>query len=162
TQNTFSRANYRPRPKNSQRRQKKHAQRSCHCFVMGLLLTPSGLRIPCCRCYYTEAYCQAKDKLFRKQTQLAAELIRALAVPSQAEVVVLGDTAFEAEAIRTACAERQWTWIVPINPERVLAGAKPRPKVSSLTKELTAKQFTPVRLTPGQGPCVAQRRVARC
>jgi hypothetical protein len=50
-ENTFSRANYRPRPKKGHRRQKKYAKRSCHGFVMGLLLTPSGLRIPSCRCY---------------------------------------------------------------------------------------------------------------
>jgi hypothetical protein len=162
TENTFRRANYRPRPKKGQRRQRKYAKRSCHGFVMGLLLTPSGLRIPCCRSYYTAAYCQAKNKPYRKQTALAAELIRQVVVPESAEVVVLGDTAFDADTIRAACAERHWTWIVPINPERVVAGAKPRPKVWSLVKDLTAQQFTPVRLTPGQGPFVAQRRVARC
>jgi hypothetical protein len=162
TENTFSRANYRARPKKSQRRHKKHAKRSCHCFVMGLLLTPSGLRLPCCRGYYTEAYCEAKQKVFRKQTELAAELIRQVQVPEGAEVIVLGDTAFDADTIRTACAERHWTWIVPLNPERVLEVAKPRPKVWSLVKELKAEQFTPVRLTPGQEPFVAQRRVARC
>ena len=47
TENTFSRANTRPRQKKGNRKHKKHAQRSCHGFVMGLLLTPSGLRIPC-------------------------------------------------------------------------------------------------------------------
>lgn len=163
TENTFSRANYRPRAKKSQRRQKKHAKRSCHCFVMGLLLTPSGLRVPCCRCYYTQTYCAAYAKTYRKQTELAADLIRGLAVPEQAEVVVLGDTAFDADAIRTACAERRWNWIVPMNPERVLAGPKgQRAKVWSLAKELPVEQFTAVRLTPGQGSFVAQRRVAQC
>jgi Transposase DDE domain len=163
TENTFSRANYRPRGKKSKRRQKKCAKRSCHGFVMGLLITPSGLRIPCCRCYYTETYCAAKKKIYRTQTELAAELIRSVVVPSAAEVVVLGDTAFDADTIRDACAERQFRWIVPINPERVLAGAKgQRPKVSSLVEKLTANQFAPVRLTPGQGPHGAMRRVARC
>jgi Transposase DDE domain len=164
TENTFSRANYRPRPKKGQRRQKKHAKRSCHGFVMGLLLTPSGLRIPSCRSYYTEAYCtaQKKPRPYRKQTELAADLIRAVAVPEGAEVVVLGDTAFDADVIRAACAERRWAWIVPLNPERVLEQAKPRPKVSSLVPEFSAEQFTPVRLDPGAGPFVAQRRVARC
>jgi hypothetical protein len=162
TENTFSRANYRPRPKKGQRRQKKYAKRSCHGFIMGLLLTPGGLRLPCCRCYYTEAYGAAHGKPYRKQTEWAAELVRQLAVPEGAEVVVLGDTAFEADTLRAACAERHWTWVVPLNPERVLAGPKPRPKVWSLAKELRAEQFTPVRLTPGQGPFVAQRRVARC
>ncbi|HBI45381.1 MAG TPA: hypothetical protein DDY78_21395 [Planctomycetales bacterium] len=62
TENTFSRANYRRRPKKGQRRQKKYAKRSCHGFVMGLLLTPSGLRIPSCRSYYTQAYGAAQKK----------------------------------------------------------------------------------------------------
>lgn len=162
TENTFSRANYRARPKKGQRRQKKYAKRSCHGFIMGLLLTPSGLRIPSCRAYYTDAYCAAHKKRYRKQTELAAELIRQVPVPERAEVVVLGDTAFDADTIRTACAERQWTWIVPLNPERVLEVAKPRPKVWSLATEMKAEQFTPVRLNPGQEPFVAQRRVARC
>jgi hypothetical protein len=163
TENTFCCGNRQRRPKKGRRYQKrKSAQRSCHGFVLGLLLTPSGLRIPSCRSYYTEVYCAAQQKTYRKQTELAAELIRTAAVPEGAEVVVLGDTAFDADTIRDACAERHWTWIVPLNPERVFAGAKPRPKVWSLAKELKAEQFTPVRLHPGQGPFVAQRRVARC
>jgi Transposase DDE domain len=162
TENTFSRANYRSRAKKGHRKQKKHAQRSCHGFVCGLLLTPSGLRIPCCRAYYTEGYCQAKRLPYRKQTELAAELIRQLAVPAGAQVVVLGDTAFEAAAIRAACAERGWAWVVPLNPERVLAGPKPRPKVLSLVATLSADRFEAVRLVPGQGPLAAQRRAARC
>ena len=39
TENTFSRANYRPRAKKGDRKNKKHAKRSCHGFVCGLLLT---------------------------------------------------------------------------------------------------------------------------
>ncbi len=162
TENTFSRGNYRKRPKKGNRKNKKLARRSCHCFVMGLLLTPSGLRIPCCRCYYTEDYCQAKKKDYRTQTQLAAELVRAVAVPDGAPVVVLGDTAFDAQVIRAACQERGFHWIVPVNPERVLAGPKPRPKVSSLVPGFCADGFAPVRLVSSQGPFAAQRRVARC
>jgi len=162
TENTFRRANYRRRPKKRNRKQKQGAKRSCHGFVCGLLLTPSGLRIPCCRCYYTAGYCQAQQRRYRKQTELAAELIRTLAVPAGAAVVVLGDTAFEAVVIRQACQERNFQWIVPINPERVLAGAKPRPKVKSLVVGMSADRFEAVRLVPGQGPFAAQRRVARC
>ncbi len=162
TENTFSRANYRPRPKKGNRKNKKHAQRSCHGFVCGLLLTPSGLRIPCCRAYYTVGYCQTKKLPYHTQIELAATLIRQVAVPAGAAVVVLGDTAFEAAAIRAACAERGWTWVVPLNPERVLAGPKPRPKVLSLVGTLAADRFEAVRLVPGQGPLAAPRRAARC
>jgi hypothetical protein len=162
TENTFSRANYRQRPRKGNRKNKKHAQRSCHGFVMGLLLTPSGLRIPCCRAYYTAGYCRDQKLPYRTQIELAAALIRGLVVPEGAEVVVLGDTAFEAQDIRAACAERRWTWVVPLNPERVLAGPKPRPKVLSLVQDLSAERFEAVRLVPGQGPLAAQRRAARC
>src|SRR6266542_1664300 len=162
TENTFSRANSRPRPKKGNRKNKQHAQRSCHGFVCGLLLTPSGLRIPCCRAYYTVGYCQTKKLPYHTQIELAATLIRQVAVPAGAAVVVLGDTAFEAAAIRAACAERGWTWVVPLNPERVLAGPKPRPKVLSLVGTLAADRFEAVRLVPGQGPLAAPRRAARC
>jgi hypothetical protein len=162
TENTFSRANVRPRAKKGQRKNKKRAKRSGHGFVCGLLLTPSGLRIPCCRAYYTEGYCQAHGYAYRTQVELAAALIRAVAVPEGAEVVVLGDTAFEAEDIRAACAARRWAWVVPLSPERVLAGPKPRPKVLSLVGGLSADRFEAVRLVPGQGPLAALRRAARC
>jgi hypothetical protein len=162
TENTFSRANIRKRAKKGNRKQKKCAKRSCHGFVCGLLLTPGGLRIPCCRSYYTAAYCLSKKRPYQKQTELAAALIDALAVPPTAQVVVLGDTAFEAKDIRAACQRRQFQWIVPLNPERVFAGAKPRPKVASLVQQLSAEHLQAVRLVPGQGPFAAQRRVARC
>jgi hypothetical protein len=162
TENTFSRANVRKRQKKGNRKNKKYPKRSCHGFVMGLLLTPSGLRIPCCRSYYTEAYCQAQKKAYRKQTELAAELIRGVAIPAGARVIVLGDTAFEAAEIRAACAARAFPWVVPANPERVLAGPKPRPKVTSLTAGLSAEQFEAIRLVPGQGAFAAQQRAARC
>jgi len=89
-------------------------------------------------------------------------LILQLAVPADAKVMVLGDTAFEAATIRDACAQRGWTWIVPLNPERVLAGPKPRAKVLSLVGGLTADRFEAVRLMPGQGRHAVQRRAARC
>src|SRR5712692_4951809 len=164
TENTFSTGNRKRRPCKTRRYQKyKYARKSCHCFVMGLLLTPSGLRLPCWRSYYTEAYCAQKKRPYRKQTELAAELIAAALVPAGAEVVVLGDTAFDAACIRDACAARGFSWIVPMNPERVLAGPKgKRPKVRSLLEEFSTDQFAPVRLTPGQGRFVAQRRIARC
>src|SRR5206468_1355562 len=132
------------------------------CWVVGLLLTPSGLRVPSCRSYYTKGYCAATGRPYRKQTELAAQLIAAAAVPAGAKAVVLGDTAFEAKLIRSACAARGFGWVVPLNPERVLAGPKPRPKVASLVQDLSARPFTAVRLVPGRGAYAAQRRAAPC
>lgn len=161
TENTYSTGNRQRRPRKGKRYNKyKHARKRCHCFVMGLLITPSGIRIPFRRSYYTKEYCEKKGLVYRKQTELAAEIIRELPLPEGADVVVLGDTAFDAEVIRKACDERHYKWIVPMNPERVLAGPKPRPKVWSLAKGLTAKQLKAVRLYPSKGDYVAMRRLS--
>lgn len=161
-QNTYHTGNRSRRPRKGRRYSKyRHAQKTCHCFVMGLLLTPDGMRIPFNKCFYTRAHCQTLGVKFRTQTELAAEILRELPLPEGADVVVLGDTAFDAVAIREACAARGFIWIVPINPERVLAGDKPRPKVKSLVSDFSHKQFRAIRLQL-EGPLAVYRRVSRC
>ena len=159
TENTYRTGNRVRRPRKGRRHgQYKHTRKRCHCFVMGLLITPSGIRIPFRRSYYTQEYCKTKGRPYRKQTELAAEMIRELPVPDGAECVVLGDTAFDAVVIRDACAARRYPWIVPMNPERVLAGPKPRPKVWSVAKGLSAEPLQAIRLDPSRGDFVARRR----
>jgi len=159
TENTYSTGNRKRRPRKGVRYSKyKHARKRCHCFVMGLLLTPSGVRIPFRRCYYSKDYCKAAGREYLKQTELAAQLVEGLPLPDGADVVVLGDTAFDARVIRRACEKRRYNWIVPMNPERVLAGPKPRPRVWSLADGLTAGQFEAIRLYPGKGRYAAMRR----
>jgi hypothetical protein len=163
TENTFSTGNRKRRPRKRRRYNKKsHTSKRCHGFVMGLLITPSGIRIPLHRCYYTQEYCKEKNLDHRTESELAAVLIRTLPVPEGADVVVLGDTAYDAEAVHQACEQRGFAWITPVNPERVLAGEKPRPKVGARILDLSAQAFSPVRLTPGKGPYAAQRRVSPC
>jgi Transposase DDE domain len=164
TENTFSAGNRQRRPRKGRRYSKyKYARKSCHCFVKGLLMTPSGIRIPFSRSYYTRAHCAATKRPYRTQTELAAEMIAELPLPEEAKAVVLGDTAFDAACIREACAQRKYTWVVPLNPERVLAGPKgKRPKVSSLVNGLKADQLVEIRLHAGKGPYVEQRRVSPC
>jgi hypothetical protein len=162
TENTFSTGNRSRRPRKGRRYSKyKHARKTCHCFVKGLLITPSGIRVPFSRCYYTREYCKAKDRPYRTQTELAAEIIAELPLPEKTQVVVLGDTAFDAASIRKACDKRKYTWVVPMNPERVVAGPKgKRPRVRSLVNDLKSGQLVEIRLHAGKGPYVAQRRVS--
>jgi hypothetical protein len=161
TQNTYSTGNRQKRPRKGRRYSKyTHTRKRCHCFVMGLLISPDGIRIPCFKCYHTEEFCQQRNRVYRKQTELAADLIREVPRIIGCDLLVLGDTAFDASVIRAACQARGFHWIVPMNPERVLAGAKPRPPVRSLVPDFSAGQFTPVRLHPGRGEFVAQRRVS--
>jgi hypothetical protein len=138
-----------------------------------LLISPSVLRLPLFRSYYTKDYLKQKNQKraarkqaplpYRKQTELAGEIVSTVPVPPHAEVIVLGDTAFDAEALQQACAKRRFSWIVSMNQERVLEGPQgKRPKVWSLAASLKSTDFATVKLTPGKGCYVDQRRVASC
>lgn len=161
TENTYHTGNRQRRPRKGRRYGKtKHARKSCHSFTMGLLITPAGLRLPFSIPHYTREYCRKKGLTHRTTAEAAADLIRQLPLPEEAEVVVLGDTAYDAEVVREACAARCYEWIFPCNPERVLAGGKPRPKVRSLLKDWSSWKLAPVRFCPGQGPYVNYRRLS--
>lgn len=162
TENTYSTGNRKRRPRKGRRYGKnKHVRKNCHSFTAGLLLTPSGLRIPFCKPYHTHEYCQRNGLVHRTTAEAAAELIRELPLPEEAEVVVLGDTAYEAQVVRDACAARGYSWIFPGNPERVLAGPKGhRPKVRSLLKDWSTWSRQTIRLAPAQGPYAVYRRLS--
>ena len=172
TQNTFSHGQ-RAKSGKDRRRRKKLARRSCHCFVIGLLISPSGFRLPMYRSYYTREYIKQRNMKrgkkqqpplkYRKQTQLAGELVLTAPIPAGAQVVVLGDNAFDADALLTVCQEKKYSWIVCMNRERVLKQKKSqRPKVSSLASNFEVHQFASVKLTPGKCRFEAQRRTAAC
>ena len=162
TENTYSTGNRRRRPCKGRRYGKyKHVVKNCHSFTMGLLITPSGIRIPFCKPYHTHEYCKAKGLAHRTTAEAAADLIRELPLPEAARVVVLGDTAYEAEAVHDACRDRKYSWILPCNPERVLAGPKgKRPKVRSLLKDWSSWSRQTLRLAPGQGGYAVYRRLS--
>jgi hypothetical protein len=157
--NTYSCRNTKKRQKNSNRKQKKTPPRLNHVFVCGILVSPrTGTRIPCVRPYYTEEYCKqqaAKARpgeaapAFATQADIAAQMIRRVRVPQGSQVLVLGDTAFEAKQIRAACQARGFDWITPANPERVLAGKKDRKRLTERGKDLDAETMTRIELCPG-------------
>ena len=162
TQNTYSTGNRQRRPCKGRRYGKtKHARKKCHSFTMGLLITPSGIRIPFCKPYHTHEYCKETGREHRTTAEAAADLIRELPLPEGAEVFVVGDTAYDADVVRDACQDRGYSWIFPCNPERVLAGPKGnRPKVRSLLKDWSNWSRQTVRLAPGQGSYAVYRRLS--
>src|SRR3954451_5869571 len=162
TENTSSTGNRKRRPCQGRRYGKiKHAVKNCHSFTMGLLITPSGIRIPFSKPYHTREYCKAKGLVHRTTAEAAADLIRELPLPEEAQVIVLGDTAYDSEDVHEACRDRGYSWIVPCNPERVLAGPRGRrPKVRSLLEDWTKWPRQTIRLAPGQGPYAVYRRLS--
>ena len=59
---------------------------------------PSGYRLPFQVPHYTKEYCNQKEITHRTTAESAAELIRSLPLPEEAEVIVLGDTAYDAKS----------------------------------------------------------------
>ena len=93
-----------------------------HAFLMGLVLTDRGARLPLPRkSYYTEAYCRKHRRHFRTTIELAAAMIRELRVPDDVDVIVTFNSAFDAGAIHKACRKRHFHAVFPLDPNRVLA-----------------------------------------
>jgi hypothetical protein len=159
-ENSYSCRNTTRRPAKSSRKQKKTNKKTCHTFVFALLLCPDGTRVPYWLPFYTKEYCKLRGWKHQTQADLAAQLITNLPLRDGIPVVVVGDTAFEARQIRKACGKRNYHWIVPINPERRLAGEAPRPKVLSLTENLKASDFQKTSFRLDQGEMAAMARVS--
>ena len=161
-EDTYSTGDRKRRPREGRRYGKnKHAVKDCHSFTMGLLITPSGIRIPFCKPYHTREYCEAKGLAHRTTAEAAADLIRELPLPEGARVAVPGDTAYDSEDVHEACRDRGYSWVVPCNPERVLAGPRgKRPKVRSLLEDRPRWSRQAIRLAPGQGPYAVYRRLS--
>jgi hypothetical protein len=93
-----------------------------HAFLMGMVLTDHGARLPLPRkSYYTEAYCRKHRRRFRTTVQLAAAMLRELRVPGDVDVVVVFDSAFDAEVVHRVCRRRHFCAVFPLDPNRVLA-----------------------------------------
>ena len=163
TQNTFSTGNRKRRPKKGRRYNNKKVRRKIvHSFTFGLLITPSGCRIPFQIPHYTKEYCKKKGLKHKTTAEAAAEMIRHLPLDDDADVMVLGDTAYDSKVVRAACAERDYEWIFPANPERVYEGTKgQRPKLRSRLKDWTGLSQKTIRLQPSTGKYADYRRISR-
>lgn len=164
TQNTYSTGNRQRRTikKGFRYNKQKVIRKKVHSFTFGLLITPSGIRIPMQIPHYTKEYCEAHGLEHRTTAEAAAQMIRTLPLPANAEVVVIGDTAYDAQVVREACEEKGYTWIFPANAERVYEGPKgQRPKLRSRLKDWTSLSLKPVRLQASTGKYARYRRLSK-
>jgi len=163
TENTFSTGNRKRRPRKGRRyNQKKSNRKNCHSFTFGLLITPSGYRIPFQRPHYTQEYCEEKGIRHRTTAESAADMIRDLPLPETAKVVVLGDSAYDARVVQEACEERHYTWITPANPERVYEGPTgKRLKLRARLKDWERLSLKTIRLQASTGNYAIYRRLSK-
>lgn len=163
TENTFSTGNRSRRPvKNHRYNKKKVVFKKCHSFTFGLLITPSGIRIPLEIPHYTKEYCAQHGIEHRTTAESAADMVRSLPLPPGAEVIVLGDTAYDAQVVREACAARGYQWIFPANAERVYEGPKgQRPKLRSRLKDWSRLSLQTIKLRASLGEYARYRRLSK-
>lgn len=164
TQNTFSTGNRKRRKikKGFRYNNKKVRRKHVHSFTFGLLITPSGYRIPFQIPHYTKQYCEKQGVTHLTTAQAAAQMISDLPLPEDADVLVLGDTAYDAETVREACDERGYQWIFPANAERVYEGPTgARPKLRSRLKDWTGLSLKRIRLRASTGKYAVYRRISR-
>ncbi len=97
---------------------------SNHAFLMGLLLTERGGRLPLPRkSYYTQAYCRKKRRRYRSLNDLAAQMLRELVVPEDVDVTAVYDSAFDAQQVHRAARQRGFREVFPLDPNRNLSGS---------------------------------------
>jgi hypothetical protein len=164
TQNTFSTGNRRRRKiaKGYRYNKKKVVRKHVHSFTFGLLITPSGIRIPMQIPHRTKEYCAEHGIEHLTTAEAAAQMIRTLPLDDDAEVVVLGDTAYESSVVEEACEEKGYTWVFPANPERVYEGATGRrPKLRSRLKDWTSLSLKTIRLRASSGKYADYRRLSK-
>ena len=169
TQNTYSTGNRGGGRRGKKRGGKKRRYnkqkivfKKCHSFTFGVLITPSGIRVPFQVPHLTKEYCAEHNLVHRTTAEAAADMIAALPLPPEAEVIVLGDTAYDAKSVQEACEARGYIWIVPANPERVYAGPTgQRPKLRSRLKDWQSLSLKTVRLRASTGQYARYRRLSK-
>lgn len=164
TQNTFSTGNRTRRKirKGFRYNKKKVVRKKVHSFTFGLLITPSGIRIPMEIPHLTREYCQQNGHKHLTTAEAAAQMVRTLPLADDAEVIVLGDTAYESSVVEQACEEQGYTWVFPANPERVYEGPTgKRPKLRSRLKDWTSLSLKTIRLRASVGEYAEYRRLSQ-
>ena len=164
TQNTFSTGNRTRRriKKGFRYNKKKVVRKNVHSFTFGLLITPSGIRIPMQIPHLTEEYCRETQRTHLTTAEAAAQMVRTLPLVDDAEVIVLGDTAYESSVVEQACEEQGYTWVFPANPERVYEGPTgQRLKLRSRLKDWTSLSLKTIRLRASTGKYANYRRLSK-
>ncbi len=95
-----------------------------HAFLMGLILTDKGGRLPLPRkSYYTKGYCHKRRRRYRSLNDLAAAMIREVQVPDDVEITIVYDSAFDAKQVHGASRQRGFREVFPLDPNRNLSAS---------------------------------------
>jgi hypothetical protein len=139
-----------------------------HYFVMGLLVTASGARIPLPRrTYYTHKYVARENRLrregrrkggrlvYKTQLDLACLIIRELDLPENIKLVVVADEYFEGTKLTNLCRRKGHAFIAPVDKRRTFT---PRRSLRARGKALARGQYRTLTLRQGEEETASHRR----
>lgn len=139
-----------------------------HLFVMGVLITASGARIPLPRrSYYTQKYINRENRLrkegrrkgkrltLKSQQDLACLIVKELKLPENVKLVVLADEAFEGKKLTNLCRKKGYAFIAPADSERTF---EPKRKLHARGKALARNAYRKLRLRRGEEDTASHRR----
>jgi len=106
----------------NRRQSPNHRDTHYHAFLMALLLTDKGGRLPLPRkSYYTKTYCRLRRRRYRSLNDLAAAFVREVQVPEDVELTVVYDSAFDCKQVHRAARQRGFREVFPLDPNRNLS-----------------------------------------
>lgn len=133
-----------------------------HTFVMGLLITDTGMRIPLRRMTWrTKSYARKTNKKYKTQTDLAYALIeeaRAL-VPQGIELIIVADGYFGVRKVAQCCNRLNLTYIIPLGQQRTVSGHdNRRTRIDNRARRLRRDVWEEFSLVSGSEETVHYRR----
>lgn len=109
----------------SRRKDPRRRSTRQHAFLVGMILTDRGGRIPLPRrSYYTKDYCKEYGKKYLTLNELTALMLKEVTVPDDVDVTVTFDSAFDADGIHRVCRNRGFREVFPIDPNRNLSASE--------------------------------------
>lgn len=142
-----------------------------HAFVQGLLITPSGRRIPLPRrSYYTKKYVNRQNRLlregmrqgkplaFKTQVDLACLIVKELELPKDIRLVVVADEYFEGSKLTGICRKKGYVFIAPVDSNRTY---EPKKSLHERGKRLPWDERRELILRRGREDTASSRRYSQ-
>lgn len=135
-----------------------------HTFIMGMLITHTGMRLPVPRrSFYTKRFCRKTGRKFVSMTKLARLMIEQAKslIPDYVDLVVVADGFFEGKLIHEVCERLHYTYICPVKSSRCYENKEGKRLSTTLYKKglsLNRTELTRIIFNPYQEETVLLRR----
>jgi hypothetical protein len=112
--------------------------------------------------HLTQEYSQANNRPHLTTVETAEQMIRTLPLDADAQVVVIGDKAYESSVVEKACEERGYLWVFLAKHERVYQGPTGRrAKLRSRLKDWASLPLSTIRLRASTWKYAGYQRLSK-